>query len=197
MEYNYMELTIAIHGKAFFCRVRNERNNYIFALDRIIDRVYKSAGDDFGIFLENEIEKEIKENAEDETYNPFPTLETFKELGEELICSCGNLFPARYQFEGLRDFVNYLRQFPLEIVNVNRYNQYELEGENFYRIIYVNEFKYQCYNLIGDIQAEIKDDDLYNELDTIDTNQDETIVLNEINQTLSRHGYKLTEMLPY
>lgn len=192
-----MELTIAIHGKAFFYRVRNERNSYIVILDKIIDSVYKYAGDDFGIFLENEIEKEIKENAEDETYNPFPTLETFKKLGEELIYSCGNLFPARYQFEGLRDFVNYLRQFPLEIVNVNRYNQYTLEGENFYRIIYVNEFKYQCYNLIGDIQAEIKDDDLYNELYTIDINQDETIVLNEINQTLSRHGYKLTEMIPH
>lgn len=196
MEYNYMELTVAIHGKAFFHRVKNEHNSYIVALHHIINDVYKYAAYDFGIFLENEIEKEIKENEEDETYNPFPTLETFKELGEELIYSGGNLFPARYQFGGLRDFVDYLRKFPLEIVNVNRYNQYTLESENFYRVLHVDEFKYQCYNLIGDIQAEINDDDLYNELDTIDTNKDEIIVLNEINQVLARHGYKLTEMIP-
>ena len=196
MEYNYMELTVKISGRRFFHRVENEHNSYIVALHRIIDSVYKHAGDDFGIILEDDIEREMKENGEDEDYTPFPTLDTFKELGEELVVSGAEVFPMRYQFADLRDFVNYVEYFPLDVVKVNYYNRYTLEGERLYSEIFADEFSDYFQSLICEIQCEIKDDDLYNALDTIDTDKDEAIVLNEINQTLARYGYKLTEMIP-
>lgn len=196
MEYNYMEITVSIHGRPFFYRVRNEHNSYIITLHNIIDSVYKYACTDFGIILEEDIERDIKENEGDDYYTPFPTLEMFNKLGEELVVSSGNVFPMRYQFKGVRDFVDYLRNFPLEIVKVNKYNQYTLDGECLHRVLYVDEFSDYAYNLICDIQAEINNNDLYNELDAIDTNKDEDIVLNEIKQTLARYGYKLTKMIP-
>lgn len=197
MKYNYMELTINIHGRPFFYRVRNDHNSYIITLHHIIDGVYKYAGVDFGIILEGEIEKEIKENANDENYAPFPTLEMFKELGEELVISGCDVFPMRYQFDDLRDFVDYLRGFPLEIVKVNKYNTYTLEGESIYRVFYVDEFSDYGYSLICEIQSEINDDDLYNELDSINTDNAVEIILGEIKQVLARYGYKLTEMISH
>ena len=191
-----MDLTISIHGRGFFYRVRNERNSYIITMNNIIDNVYKYAGDDFGIILENDIRREIKENEDDENYKPYPTLEMFKLLGEELVVNAREVYAMKYQFGSLRDFVGYLRRFPLEIVKVNRYNKFVLESKSLYRVLSVDEFADECYSLIYEIQDVINDDDLYNELDAINTNQDETIALNEINQTLARYGYKLTEMIP-
>lgn len=196
MEYNYMELTISIHGRPFFYRVRNEHNSYIITLHNIIDSVYKYACTDFGIILEEDIERDIKENEGDEYYTPFPTLEMFKDLGEELVISSGNVFPMRYQFDGLRDFVDYLRNFPLEIVKVNIYNRYALDSDSRYYEIFVDESSDYLFSLICEIQCEISDESLYNELETIDINQDEEIILDEINQVLAHHGYKLTEMIP-
>ena len=196
MEYNYMNLTISICGRGYFYRVKNNRDSYIIDLNNIIDKVYKYAGDDFGIILEDDIQRQIEENKGDEDYTPFPTLEMFKELGEELVFDGVEVFPMRYQFEGLRDFVDYLRKFPLEIVRVERYNKYVLESDRLFRVLHVEEFCDDCYSLIYEIQDVINDDDLYNELDAINTNQDETIALNEINQTLTHYGYKLTEMIP-
>lgn len=63
-------------------------------------------------------------------------------------------------------------------------------------MLYVDEFSDYAYNLICDIQAEINNNDLYNELSALDTNKDEEIILDEINKTLSRHGYNLAEMIP-
>ena len=197
MEYNYMELTISIHGKPFFYRVRNEHNSYIITLRQIIDGVHQYAGVDFGIILEDDIEREIKENSEDENYTPFPTLEMFKELGEELVVICGEVFPMRYQFDDLRDFVDYLRGFPLEIVKVNKYNKYALKSENLYKVLYVGELGNYAYNLICEIQSEINYDNLCDELDAIDINKEETATLNEIKETLASFGYKLTEMIPH
>lgn len=196
MEYNYMELTISIHGRPFFYRVRNEHNSYIITLHNIIDSVYKYACTDFGIILDEDIERDIKENEGDEYYTPFPTLEMFKDLGEELVISSGNVFPMRYQFDGLRDFVDYLRNFPLEIVKVNIYNRYALDSDSRYYEIFVDESSDYLFSLICEIQCEISDESLYNELETIDINQDEEIILDEINQVLAHHGYTLTEMIP-
>lgn len=197
MEYNYMELTISIHGRPFFYRVKNQYNSYIITLHYIIDSVYKYACCDFGIILEDDIEREIKENVNDENYTPFPTLEMFKELGEELVISGCDVFPVRYQFDNLQDFVDYLRKFPLEIVKVNKYNTYTLEGESIYRVFYVDEFSDYGYSLICEIQSEINDENLYNELDSINTDNAVEIILGEIKQVLARYGYKLTEMIPH
>lgn len=196
MEYNYMELTVKISGRRFFHRVENEHNSYIVTLHHIIDSVYKNAGDDFGIILEDDIERKIRENADDEDFQAFPTLDTFKELGEELVVSGAEVFQMRYQFADLRDFVDYLEYFPLDVVKVNYYNRYALENDSRYYEIFVDESSDYFYSLICEIQCEIDDDYLYNELDTIDTNKNEDIILSDINQILASHGYKLTEMIP-
>ena len=130
-------------------------------------------------------------------YNIIVARDKLHKLLLKLVVSSGNVFPMRYQFDELRDFVDYLRDFPLEIVKINKYNQYTLDGECLHRVLYVDEFSDYAYNLICDIQAEINNNALYNELGALDTNKDEEIILDEINKALAHHGYKLTEMIPH
>lgn len=85
--------------------------------------------DDFGAFTKNYVPDEYYNSEED--YKPLIQSSVFDELNATtLYQSKGCIFRERSEFADLKDYIDYIKQFPIKMLRVTYYNTYTIKKDD-------------------------------------------------------------------